>query len=132
MNQWLPIVIMMNNYFHDVATALLAASALVMVFILRSVSEEKLDQSKLDFIRRIYSSVTRVAVFSLIWILIGGVPRTIFFKRYEWWDAAGKGIVTALVIKHILMFFLVGIGFFLWLKIKKIMSSIEQGNELDK
>lgn len=119
MSQWLPVIIMMNNYFHDVATAFLVASALVMFFILRAISNENLDQSKIDFIKKIYHTVTRVAVFSLIWVLLGGIPRTIFFKRYEWWDAAGKGIIPALLVKHLLMFVLVLAGFVLWSQVRR-------------
>lgn len=126
MDQWLPVIIMMNNYFHDVATALLAASALVMFFILRAISGENLDQSKIDFIKKIYHTITRVAVFSLIWVLVGGIPRTIFFKRYEWWDAAGKGIIPALLVKHLLMFALVLAGFFLWSQVRRKINILSE------
>ncbi len=126
MVQWLPVIIMMNNYFHDVATALLAASALVMFFILRAISGENLDQSKIDFIKKIYHTITRVAVFSLIWVLVGGIPRTIFFKRYEWWDAAGKGIIPALLVKHLLMFVLVLAGFVLWSQVRRKINILSE------
>lgn len=126
MGQWLPVIIMMNNYFHDVATALLAASALVMLFILQAISNQDLDQSKIDFVKKIYRPTTKVAVFSLIWILVGGVPRTIFFKRYEWWDAADKGIVPALLVKHFLMFILVLAGFVLWAQVRKKINSLSE------
>jgi hypothetical protein len=126
MNSWLPVVIMMNNYFHDVATALLAASALVMLFILRIVSRESLEPSQVELVKKIYQPTTRVAVFSLIWILLGGVPRTIFFKRYEWRDAANKGIVLALLVKHFLMFSLVLAGFLLWAQVRKKISDLSK------
>lgn len=126
MNQWLPVIIMMNNYFHDVATALLAASALVMLFILRAISSKSLDQAKIGLVKEIYRPTTKVAVFSLIWVLVGGVPRTIFFKRYEWWDAAGKGIIPALIVKHFLMFVLVFAGFVLWSQVRKKINSLPE------
>ncbi len=126
MGQWLPVIIMMNNYFHDVATAFLAASALIMLFILRAISLENLDRSRIDFIKKIYRPTTKVAVFSLAWVLVGGVPRTIFFKRYEWWDAAGKGIISALLVKHLLMFILVMAGLVLWTQVKRKISSLPE------
>lgn len=124
MNDWLPVIIMVNNYFHDVATALLAASALTMLFILRAVSKEKLSLSQLDLVQKIYQPTTRLAVFSLVWVLIGGIPRTVFFKRFEWWDAAGKGIIPALIVKHFLMFCLVLAGFALWAQVKKKIENL--------
>ena len=115
MNEYLPVIIMMNNYFHDVATALLAASAFVLLGI------NKLTGSDNRSHKKIFHYLTRVALVSLVWIIVGGVPRVMFFKKYEWWDAASKGIIPALIVKHIVMFFLVGYGLFLWVRIRKQM-----------
>lgn len=127
MNQWLPVLIMMNNYFHDVATALLAASAVLMLVILRVTAKMKTENESVELVVSIYRKVTKLALVSVIWIILGGIPRTIFFKRYEWWDAAGKGIIPALLVKHALMFMLVGVGIILWLRVKKEISRLRPG-----
>lgn len=120
----LAIVIMINNYLHDLAAALLVASAVLMVIILKVAVRYESGQKNVELVVAIYQKVTRIALFSLGWIILGGIPRTIFFKRYEWWDAAGKGIVPVLLVKHALMFSLVGLGLILWLKVKKEISRI--------
>jgi hypothetical protein len=110
---------MINNYLHDLATALLAASGAVMLVVLRIAARIKKGDGEVELVVNIYQKVTKIALVSVSWIILGGIPRTIFFKRYEWWDAAGKGIIPALLIKHLIMFSLVGAGVILWLKVRK-------------
>jgi heme/copper-type cytochrome/quinol oxidase subunit 3 len=121
----LGIAIMMNNYFHDVATALLLASGVVMLIIVKKM-ERSADDSVKKYFLKIYTGVTRLAKFSLLWILIGGIPRTLAYKEFEWANAAGKGQVTALIIKHILAFIFVGGGAVLWLKLHKRVREIRE------
>jgi heme/copper-type cytochrome/quinol oxidase subunit 3 len=121
----LGIAIMMNNYFHDVATALLLASGVVMLIIVKKM-ERSADESVKRYFLNIYTGVTRLAKFSLLWILIGGIPRTLAYKEFEWANAAGKGQITALIIKHILAFTFVGGGAFLWLKLHKRVREIRE------
>lgn len=118
MNDWLPIIIMMNNYFHDVATALLVTSAVAMLALGRILEQRGLEPGH-PVHRTIYTFLSRLALAALGWIIIGGIPRTIFFQRFEWWDAASKGIVAALVVKHIVMGGLVIAGVVLWLRIRR-------------
>ena len=114
MNEILPVIIMMNNYFHDVATALLAVSAFTFLGLRKMITKD----NKEVYIK-LFHYLTKLALVSLVWIILGGIPRVIFFKKYEWWDAASKGIIPALIVKHIVMFFLVGCGIYLWLGIRK-------------
>jgi hypothetical protein len=125
MSPTLGVFIMMNNYFHDVATALLLASGVVMWIIVRRM-ERSADESVIRYFLRIYSGVTRLAKFSLLWILIGGIPRTIAYKEFEWANAAGKGQIAALIVKHVLVFIFVGGGAFLWLKLHKRVREIRE------
>jgi hypothetical protein len=116
MSPTLGVIIMMNNYFHDVATALLLASGVVMWVVIRNYQEGASPDTDRYFLR-LYRSVTWLAKFSLLWIILGGIPRTIFYAEFEWANAAGKGQVTALIIKHILAFLFVGAGAHIWFKI---------------
>jgi hypothetical protein len=121
----LGVIIMMNNYFHDVATALLAASGIALWVIIKNY-EENTDRAATEYFLRLYKGMTRVARFSLYWILIGGVPRTLFYKKFEWANAVGHGQVPAIIVKHILAFTFVGTGVYLWLKFNKKVKRIKE------
>jgi hypothetical protein len=113
----LGILIIMNNYFHDVATALLFTAGFVMLSADQLLSAHN-NPGASEYFLALYHKFTGFARFALIWILVGGIPRTIFYEKYEWNPALGKGIIPALIVKHILMFTLVGFGVYFWRKLK--------------
>lgn len=119
MSPILGVIIMMNNYFHDVATALLAASGFVIWIMVKRYDTSSKTPDITEYFLRIYKNSTRLVKFSLLWIIIGGIPRTIFYTEFEWANAAGKSQVPALIVKHILAFTFVGIGAHLWMKINR-------------
>ena len=121
------VLIMMNNYFHDVATALLAASGFVVWTIVKRYDASSKTGETTEYFLKIYRNTTKFAKFSLVWIVIGGIPRTIFYKEFEWANAAGKGQITALIVKHILAFAFVGLGAYLWVKINRKVKRIKAG-----
>jgi hypothetical protein len=94
MSQTSGVILMMNNYFHDVATALLIASGIAMWVIMKTYEKNK-GQEVTDYFLNVYRSITRVAKFSVLWIILGGIPRTIFYTEFEWANAAGKGQIPA-------------------------------------
>lgn len=112
------IALMMNNYFHDVATALLLASAVALWAMLRRFDPAGGPGAARYFLA-IHGSMARLARFSLAWIVLGGIPRTIFYAEFEWASAAGRGQVAALLVKHVLAFGFVGAGAWLWLKLRR-------------
>lgn len=128
MSPSLGVLIMMNNYFHDVATALLLASGVTMWIIVKKLgnSEEK---AVVSYFLDVYRGVTRLAKFSLFWILIGGIPRVIAYKEFEWANAAGKGQIPALIIKHILFFIVVGTGAYVWMKIDRRIKKLKEQSQ---
>lgn len=117
MLEMLGILIVINNYFHDVATAVLLSSAVVMFVIARYVGDNPGEELKKFFISA-YRTISKFAIFALVWIILGGIPRTIFFKRIEWPTAVGKGLVMALILKHVLMFSTVAVGVVFWLRLR--------------
>ncbi len=123
MSPSLGVIIMMNNYFHDVATALLLASGVVMWIVLKRLGNAP-GKALTDYFLSLYNSITGLAKFSLAWIVIGGVPRTIFYKDFEWANAVGKHQVAALIVKHILAFAFVGTGAYLWVKLSRKVEEI--------
>lgn len=123
---------MMNNYFHDVATGLLLASAAALWLIIRRFEGSGGSREATEYFLRVYKGMTSFARFSLAWILIGGVPRTLFYKQFEWNTAVEHGQVPAIIIKHIMVFALLGLGVYYWRKfnnrVKEIRKTLESGD----
>lgn len=109
-------LIILNNYLHDVATAMVISLTLLMTYIGRQVDAGSPPEQK-EFFLRIYRYFSRLALFSLVWILVGGIPRALAFNSYELLPAAQKGIVPVLIFKHIILFGLVFAGILLWRRI---------------
>lgn len=117
---------MTSNYSHDIATALLAVSGVTMWLISTAYSTvaHKTKDMELLFIR-VYQSVRNLARYSLEWVLIAGVPRILFYKQFEWSHMAGDLQVVAIVIKHIVMFLIVGMGLYYWTKLNKQVNDLK-------
>ena len=89
------VLVMLNNYFHDLAVAFLFASTLLAHVVLRYwPGRPSRDVAKV---------LTRIAWVSLAWVLLGGIVRVIFYKEYEWLPKAGTAQVPALMAKHVVL-----------------------------
>ena len=119
------IALMMNNYFHDVATALLAASGFALWVLLRRYEAGARGPGEARYFLGIQRDMARLARFSLAWIVLGGIPRTIFYSEFEWANAAGRGHVAALLVKHVLAFAFVAAGVWLWVKLRRRVLQVE-------
>ncbi len=111
------VAVMMNNYFHDVATALMMASAFVLHVIVRIEAEMNSPVATLFFLK-MHRQMVKFFRFSLWWIILGGVPRTIFYASFEWNHFADKLQVPALMVKHVLMAAAVIYGIRAWRRLK--------------
>ena len=112
------VFLMMNNYFHDVATALLAASGVVMAIMVVKF-ESASDVPSREYFARVYAGSVSLARFTLFWILLGGIPRTLYFRDFEWRNAIDHEQVPALIMKHVLAMTFVAIGAWLWSRYSK-------------
>jgi hypothetical protein len=109
------ILIILNNYLHDVATAVLLSSAVILYVLGRQARSGGAGERAA--LVRAYRTLTKFAWGALIWIIIGGIPRTIFFPTYEFIPAQVNGLVLDLVIKHILLVSGVIAGAVMWVRI---------------
>jgi len=100
------ILIMLNNYFHDLATAVFAVSVLAALLLLRSPAAREAPSA----LQPVIDGLVKTGWLSLAWTLAGGVVRALAFRRYEWMEAAGRAQVPALVVKHIILVTLVAGG----------------------
>ena len=120
----IPVIIMSINYSHDIATALLAVSG-ACLWMLSSLYPQEASISLERYFVAAYQGITRLAKLSLFWILAAGVPRIVFYTQYEWSDAAGDLQVIAIIIKHVVMFLLVGTGLFYWHTLAKRIQQLQ-------
>lgn len=99
------VVIMMSNYLHDLATGLLFGSIVAYFLAAKVVSAQFAGTSESQKEARIalYLRLRPVVVGALAAVLLLGIPRMIFYDDYEWLPAAGRGQITALVLKHIVL-----------------------------
>ena len=127
MSETAGVILMMNNYFHDVATALLLASGIAIWIIYKKFGDSEKPDVR-DYFLKLYGSMTFLVKFSFAWIILGGIPRTYFYTEFEWSHYAGKSQIPALIVKHILAFLFVGAGAYLWINIRKKVKEIKESN----
>jgi hypothetical protein len=118
------VALMMNNYFHDVATALLVASAFALWVMLRRFDASDRGPGAARYFLAIHASMAKLARFSVAWIVLGGIPRTIFYVEFEWANAAGRLQVPALVVKHVLAFGFVAGGVWGWRRLSRRVAEV--------
>jgi len=112
------ILIILNNYLHDVATAVLLSSAVILYVLGRQAKRGGAGERRA--FARAYGTLTKFAWGALAWIIIGGIPRTIFFPTYEFIPAEVKGIVLDLIIKHVLLVTGVIAGSVMWVRLGRL------------
>ncbi len=126
----LGLAVMANNFFHDLASGLFIASGVALWAMLRKYdglpAEQRQNRAVREYFVGLYRSMTRLARFSLYLILLGGVPRTLFYRDFEWDNAVGHGQVPALIAMHVLTFSLVALGVWLWIKLGRRVRGIEE------
>ena len=124
MTQASAILVMLNNYVHDVATGLLLISALWLGWSANDLGEQPSAEMVAVF-RRSYRRCLRFVVGSIAVIVATGVVRTLNFMRFEWLPAMGRGLVPVLVLKHVLIFSMLGVGGLAWLPLRRRLRSLE-------
>jgi hypothetical protein len=119
---WTSIVIIINNYFHDLATGLLLSSAVILLVLGRRAQGGGASERRA--LARAYPTLVWFARGAFVWIILGGIPRTIFFSRYEWDPAVVNGIVPALVVKHAFMVSAIVVGAIMWARMGRVARTV--------
>ena len=120
-------VLMMNNYFHDVATAMVIATAGIS-WIVIDRAEKTTELNSQAFYMKVYNIIVKIFIYSLFWLMLGAIPRILTFKYYELKEAQMKGLVLPLLIKLIVAFVLVLAGSIMWINISKRVKALNQKN----
>lgn len=110
------IFLMISNYFHDLSVALLASNIFVIYFLGRFLDKHP---EKNIMTVNVFKKLSRITYLALAFILAGGALRAYYFVDFEWRPAVGKGQITALIVKHIILFALTIFGIIAHLKYVK-------------
>ena len=109
------VLVMLNNYFHDLSVAFLWASSLMAHLVLRHWPGKPPQE--------VAKILTRIAWGSLAWVMIGGAIRAYYYMDYEWLPKAGTAQIPALAVKHVLLFGLTAWGLVGVVKLRRKLAS---------
>ena len=121
------ILLMLNNYVHDVATGLLLISALWLAWSARDLGSSP-SQEMIDYFHRTYRRCVRFVIGSLIVIVATGIIRTVTFMDFEWQPALGRGLIPVLVMKHVLIFTMLLAGGYAWVQMRRRVRELEEAS----
>lgn len=117
------VVVMMSNYFHDVATAMIMACAVGMWVILRKY-EGRGSSGPLVFLMRLYRGMWALVIISWAWVVTAGLLRLATFRSYEWPIAMAKHQEAGLLLKYGIAVSMVAAGSYLWLRVTRRMKTL--------
>lgn len=100
------IIIMLNNLLHDFSVAVLFSTLLIMMFLYDRFNKKQC----LNLYQELYRWLKKIQLAAWFFIIFGGLVRTLTFTKFEWIEAAGKGQIIALILKHIILISLVIAG----------------------
>jgi len=126
----LGVAIMMNNYFHDMATGLLVGSGFALHAIMRIQASMNTPEATLFFLKT-NRQMVKLFKFALWWVILGGIPRTVFYTSFEWANAADKLQIPALAVKHVMMFAAVVWGIVAWRRMQKKVVLLKESLPLE-
>ncbi len=101
------VVLMIANYFHDLAVAVLVTNVLAVYFVGRHFDARPGHDR---VVTELFRKLSRVTYAALAYVVAGGAVRAYFFMDFEWNPAVGRGQVAALVVKHVLLVSLTVLG----------------------
>lgn len=110
------ILLMISNYFHDLAVAILASNILAVYYLGKFLDR---NPSGPDMTKEVFMKLSRITWMALAYIIVGGALRAYFFKDFEWNPAVGRGQVAALIIKHIILASITVFGIIIFLKYRR-------------
>ncbi|MEE9555476.1 MAG: hypothetical protein V3W18_14415 [candidate division Zixibacteria bacterium] len=104
---------MISNYFHDLSVAILASNILAVYYIGRFLDKNPTHET---IIPELFERLSKITYAAFAYIIVAGAVRAYFFIDFEWNPAVGKGQVTALIIKHIILFTITVFGIIVHLR----------------
>lgn len=115
---------MLNNYFHDFATALFFVCSYAMVLLVRYVDGKGAESKSL--VTGIYPKLLHLNAGSVIFLFMAGIVRAFTYVDFEWANAVGTGQVPALLVKHTLLLALFFYGVYLWIGVHRKIQNMRR------
>ena len=112
------ILIVLNNFIHDLSAATWFCGTLTMLFIVTEGSRNNRSGMQ-DFVQSLFGKIKIVTHSSMAIVVLGGIVRAFAYEKYEWLPALGRGQVTLLVLKHVLLTFIVVAGIYLQIRLSR-------------
>ncbi|PLX88715.1 MAG: hypothetical protein C0618_03665 [Desulfuromonas sp.] len=112
------ILIVLNNFIHDLSAAAWFCGTLTMLFIAAEAKRSGSSGMR-DFVQRLFARIKLLTHSSLAIVLLGGIVRAFAYQQYEWMPALGRGQVTLLIIKHVLLTVIVIAGIYLQIRLSR-------------
>lgn len=119
------VFVMMNNYFHDVATAMLLVASILMMFLIKEVERHGNIEVKKLFVD-LYPKMSHIIGGTIVFIIMAGIVRTFTYKDFEWANAVGNEQVPAIIVKHILVVLFLFFGFRGWIRVHKRAKAMKE------
>ena len=95
------IALMLTNYFHDLAVAMLATNV-IMIFVIGRFLDES--EGREEILGRVIGRLARITWWALAYVILAGAFRAWFFMDFEWNPLVDKqGMLIALGVKHVLL-----------------------------
>ncbi len=108
---------MINNFMHDLSVAVLLVSVLGAVWVGRKAGAASGEVGA--ELWRVSRRLRLVAWLSLLLVLVFGWVRAVHYREFEWSTAVAHGQVAALVVKHIVLVTVTGLGIYNLIKLRK-------------
>ncbi len=120
MSQGFATFLLMNNYFHDVATAMLLACSIMLLVMLKGFGGVR-DAVLVRYIAAVFRGVTAIFWFSVLWIISSGILRVVTFRSFEWFNASQKRFEAGLLVKYGIAAVLMIAGSVLWARLARAL-----------
>ena len=122
MSQGFAVFLLMNNYFHDVATAMLLACCIVLWTIRKNLGEER-DDALMRYAAALYRGITAIFWFSVLWIIVSGIVRIATVQSFEWPNFAQKRHEAGLIAKYCIAVVMMALGMRWWFALSRAIRS---------
>lgn len=115
------ILLFLNNYFHDLATAMMFVCGYTM-FVLFNKAEKRGSKESMSLFLEVYPKLVHLNASALIFVIMAGIIRTFTYEQFESNSALARAEVPVLMLKHVLLGGLTAYGIFLWVRVhRKVM-----------
>lgn len=119
------ILVMLNDYFHDFATAVVIVLSYTVMLLVRYVQKDMKEGPK-TFLFVIYPKAVHITGGLVILLLMAGIVRAFTYGQFEWNHMVGNDQVWLIIVKHIVMFSVFGYGLYLWVNMHKVFKSMRE------